>query len=79
MTFDSPDRGGVFKVHTKHGITEFVRHAKGFYYIRARIRTSTQQNNGDNTEWSFMIETIRCNYEGFTRKEIECAYGVRCL
>ena len=44
VTFDGSDRGGVFKVHTEHGPTKFVRHAKGLYDLNAK-------NNHSTTQW----------------------------
>ena len=50
MTFDSSNRGRAFKVHVEHGPTKYARHAKGLYYLNAKKRTSTHQNNGDGSE-----------------------------
>ena len=53
VTRDSYDRDGVFKVHT-----EVCKTCQGLTYLSAKTRRTTQQHNGDNTEQSFMIETI---------------------
>ena len=33
VTYNSQDRDGVFKVHTKSGIIEFIPHKSGLYYL----------------------------------------------
>jgi hypothetical protein len=76
VTYDSEDRGGVFKVFTTAGVVEFTPTANGLHALNLK----------DNPEVAYLlvndtnpIKTVRTNYEGFTKKQIQQATTARCL
>ena len=56
VTYDSWDRDGVFKVHTKEGIVEFKPSEKGLHY-------HDTSEDGSNFE-CMLVNTVRDNFEG---------------
>ena len=64
VTDDSPDRDGVFKVHTNRGIVEFQPYEKGLHYL----------NLEENDEARLVfVTTIHENYKVYTKKQEEGA------
>jgi hypothetical protein len=66
VTYDSWDRGGVFQVHTQDGIVEFKPCERGLHY-----------HDVSNDDGLMLVNTVRGNFEGYTRKEIERAREAR--
>ncbi len=62
VTYDSWDRDGVFKVHTKEGVVEFKPSEKGLHYHD----TSEEDSNINN----MLVNTVRENFKGHTKHEI---------
>jgi hypothetical protein len=56
VTYNSWDRDGVFKVHTKEGIVEFKPSEKGLHYY-------DKSEDGSNFE-CMLVNTVRDNFEG---------------
>ena len=64
VTYVSKDRNGMFKVHTKQGIVEFIPHESELHYLDLK----------DNEEAGVaLVTTIRENFEGYTKKQVEGA------
>ena len=64
VTYDSKDRDGVFKVFTKEGEVEFVPHETRLHYLDLEA----QHESG-----LALVTTIRNNFEGYTKQEVEGA------
>ena len=105
VTYDSEDRGGVFKVHTPNGVVEFMPTPRGLHYIDVgrsgesvhhMLITNTgmgdeeeEEDGGDDTDANsedqeekddfVMVNTVRKNFEGFTKHEIKKAQEARRL
>jgi len=73
ITYDSKDRGGVFKVHTSDGILEFMPTSKGLHALSLKdnpgaahlLVTSSTVAPPDHLH---AVATVRDNFEGFTKK-----------
>ncbi len=65
VTYDSHDQGGVFQVHTEEGIVEFKPSDRGLHYHDVSDENS-------NIEM-MLVNTVRGNFEGYTRHDIERA------
>jgi hypothetical protein len=65
VTYDIKDRGGVFQVHTNQGIVEFKPSARGLHYHDV-------SNASSNIEL-MLVNTVRENFEGYSRHEVEKA------
>jgi hypothetical protein len=61
VTYDSWDRDGVFKVHTKEGVVEFKPSEKGLHYHD----TSEEDSNINH----MLVNTVRENFEGRTKHD----------
>jgi hypothetical protein len=105
VTYDSEDRGGVFKVHTPNGVVEFMPTPRGLHYIDVArsgesvhhmLVTNTgmgdeeeEEDGGNDTDANsedqeekddfVMVNTVRKNFEGFTKHEIKKAQEARRL
>ncbi len=65
VTYDSPNRGGVFQVHTEEGIVEFKPSDQGLHY---------HDVSGKNSNIEMMlVNTVQGNFKGYTRHDIERA------
>ena len=62
ITYDSRDRGGIFKVHIKDDLVEFVPHESGLHYLNLK----DQHESGVT-----LVTTIKDNFEGYTKHEVE--------
>ncbi len=62
VTYNSWDRDGVFKVHTKEGVVEFKPSEKGLHYHD----TSKEDSNIKH----MLVNTVRDNFEGHTKHDI---------
>jgi hypothetical protein len=69
VTHDSWDRGGVFQVHTEGGIVEFKPSSRGLQYHNVSASSS---NVG-----LILVNTVRENFEGYTRHDVERAREAR--
>jgi hypothetical protein len=69
VTYDSEDCGGVFQVHTKGGIVEFKPSARGLHYHDV--------SNANRNIELMLVNTVRENFEGYSRHEIEGSKEVR--
>jgi hypothetical protein len=69
VTYHSWDCGGVFQVHTQDGIVEFKPCERGLHYLDV---SDDESNIG-----LMLVNTVRGNLEGYTRKEIERAREAR--
>jgi len=69
VTYDSWDRDGVFQVHTPGGVVEFKSSPRGLPYLDL---------TDENSKADYMlVNTVRENFEGFTKHEIEKARNDR--
>ena len=72
VTYDSWDRGRVFKVHTHSGaVVEFKPSEKGLHYLDV--------TKEDNNFKHMLVNTVRDNFEGFIKHEVEKATEARRL
>jgi hypothetical protein len=69
VTYDSWDCGGVFQVHTQDGIIEFKPCERGLHYHNV---SDDESNIG-----LMLVNTVRGNFEEYTRKEIKRAREAR--
>ena len=97
ITYDSHDRGGVFKVHTSQGIMEFKPTSKGLHALNLKdnpeaahlLVTSSHVSSSATDDSSppvrlppsadqlHVVTTVRDNYEGFTKKQVQRANEAR--
>ncbi len=87
ITYDSQDCGGVFKVHTPKGVVEFISTSKGLHYVDLStmpkaaymlVNTSTEDDD-EPKEHILHVNTVRDNFEGFTKKQVQQAHCARRL
>ncbi len=71
VTYDSWDQGGVFQVYTDGGIMEFKPSSRGLHYHKVSDPSS-------NVEL-MLVNTVRENFEGYTRHDVERAREARCI
>jgi hypothetical protein len=76
ITYNSCDRGGVFKVHTTDGLLEFKPTNKGLHALNlsnnpkaAHVLVTSTPPNDDHLH----VNIVRNNYEGFSKKQVQCA------
>jgi len=81
VTYDSEDRGGVFKVFTKAGVVEFKPTKKGLHAldITDNPEAAYLLVNDADIAYDSPVRTVRNNYEGFTKKQIQQATQARRL
>ena len=79
VTYDSEDRGGVFNVFTKAGIVEFKPTKKGLHAldITDNPEAAYLLVNDADLAYDSPVQTVRKNYEGFTKKQIQQATQAR--
>jgi hypothetical protein len=65
VMYDSWDQGSVFQVHTDGGIVEFKPSSRGLHYHGV---SDPSRNVG-----LMLINTVRENFEGYTRHDVERA------
>ncbi len=71
VMYDSWDHGRVFQVHTPGGVVEFKSSTCSLNYLDVTDEDS-------RVEW-MLVNTMRANFEGFTRREVEKANEARRL
>jgi hypothetical protein len=87
VTYDSTDRGGVFKVNTKQGILEFKPTTNGLHALNLKTNPKAAfllVNDADlhiprPDEHQVHVATVRDNFGNFSRKQIEGAQAARRL
>ena len=79
VTYDSTDRDGVFKVFTPAGVIEFKPTANGLHAINLRDHPDAAfvLVNDADLPYESPIRTVRKNYEGFTKKQVQQATTAR--
>ena len=75
VTYNSTDRGGVFKVFTKVGVIEFAPTVKGLHAINLHENPDAAYLLVNDADLAFHspVQTVCHNYEGFTKKQVQCA------
>jgi hypothetical protein len=71
MTYDSIDRGGVFLVHMEGGVVKFSPTPKGLHALDIHNNPDAAYLLVNNH--NHHVNTVRDNYEGFSKKQIEQA------
>jgi hypothetical protein len=86
ITYNSQDRGGVFIVTTPHGVVEFKPTAHGLHYVdlhenpqAALLLVNAADNDPPLLDHTMNVNTIRHNYEGYTKKQVKDAERARRL
>ena len=82
VTYDSTDRNGVFRVHTNAGVVEFCPTNRGLHAINLRENPNAAfilVNDADIASSPSPVRTVRKQYEGFTKKQIQAAATARRL
>lgn len=58
---------GQFVVTTKMGELTFLPHPKGLYYLdMTNLKRLHTRKESKTTEAIFMMETVHCNFKGYT-------------
>ncbi len=87
VTYNSNDRNGVFQVHTKHGVVEFKPTPKALHALNLKdnpdaaflLVNDAEVQMPRVTPTKPYVATVRTNFEGFSRKQVEGAMAARCL
>jgi hypothetical protein len=90
VTHGSWDRNGVFVVYMLKGVVEFKPSEHGLYYIDVSkegdsvrhmlVYVETHNETTTSLDEGFvMVNTVRANFEGYTKHKIEKAQDARCL
>ena len=82
VTYDSDDRGGVFKVWTDNGPLEFTPTERGLHALNLRENPQAAYllvNDGITNQDTNPVATVRDNFEGFTKRQIKQAIKARRL
>ena len=70
VSYNSKDRDWVFRVHSSQGVVEFFSHESGIHYLNLK----------KNKEYGLaLLTTIRENFEGFIKKQVEGAIKAHCF
>jgi hypothetical protein len=76
VTYDSTDRGGVFKVLTPVGVVEFKPTQKGLHILNLKHNPNAAfilVNDADVAYGKSWVPTVRQNYKGFTKCQVQQA------
>ena len=81
VTYDSDDRGGVFKVWTDGGPIEFTPTERGLHALNLRDNPQAAflLVNDGITNQDGPVATVRDNFTGFTKRQIKQAIKARRL
>jgi hypothetical protein len=82
ITYDSHDRGGVFKVHTSGGLIGFKPTSHGLHALDLHVIPNAAHLLVTSTypdKAHLHVNTANKNYKGFTPKQIKRAHKARCL
>jgi hypothetical protein len=79
VTYDSTDRGGVFKVFTPAGVIEFTPTVNGLHAnnLRNNPEAAFVLVNDADLSYNSPVRTVRKNFEGFTKKQVQQATTAR--
>ena len=86
ITYDSHDRDGVFRVFTDAGVVEFIPTDKGLHVLNLSENPKAAcllVNHGaplsPNEDHHLHVNTVRKNFEGFTKHQVKNAARARYL
>ncbi len=90
VTYNSWDCNGVFIVHTPKGMVEFKPSEQWLHYIDVSkegdlvrhmlVHTETDNKTTTSSDKGFvMVNTVRANFEGYIKHNIEKVQEARCL
>ncbi len=82
VTYNSMDRNGVFKVHTPAGVVEFSPTPKGLHAINLRDNPDAALILVNDADLAFQpppVRTVCCQYDGFSKKQVQDATTARRL
>ena len=80
VTYDSKDRGGVFKVFTQAGVVEFSPTPTGLHVLNLKETPHAAfilVNDASLTFGKSPVTTVRNNFEGFTKRQVQQATRAR--
>ena len=80
VTYDSKDRGGVFKVFTPAGVVEFSPTPNGLHVLNLKDTPDAAYilvNDASLASGNTPVSTVRKNYEGFTKRQVQQATRAR--
>ena len=80
VTYDSTERGGVFKVFTQAGVVEFKPTPKGLHVLNLKDNPDAAfflVNDADLVYGKSPVPTVCQKYEGFTKRQIQQATQAR--
>ncbi len=79
ITYDSTDRGGIFKVFTPAGVIEFTPTVNGLHAINLRDNPGAALVlvNDADLSYNSPVRTLGKNFEGFTKKRVQQATTAR--
>ena len=79
----------MFIVHTPKGVVEFKPSERGLHFIDVSkegdlvhhmlVHIETDNKRTSSDEGFVMVNTVRANFEGYTKHKIEKAQDARCL
>jgi hypothetical protein len=89
VTYNSWDCNGMFVVHTPKGVVEFKPSERGLHYIDVSkegdsvrhmlVRIETDGKTTSSNEGFMIKNTVRGNFEGYTKHDIKKAQEARRL
>ncbi len=83
ITYDSKDRGGIFKVHTFDGLLKFTPTPLGLRALDLKEHPNTAHllvtNTSPPESQHLHVNTVRDNFDGFTKKQIQHPQEARRL
>jgi hypothetical protein len=85
VTYNSLDRGGVFRVHTAKGVVEIKLTSKGLRALNLKDNPEVADILVNNADLAFPLShqtpvtTVRNNYKGYTKRQIKQAIAACCL
>jgi hypothetical protein len=80
VTYDSKDRGGVFKVFTPAGVVEFSPTPTGLHVLNLKETPEAAYilvNDASLAYGKSPVSTVRQNFEGFTKRQVQQATRAR--
>ena len=82
ITYDSKDRGGVFKVHTTNGVIEFTPTSTGLHALDLKAHPDAAHLLVTSSTVApppqlHAVTNVHDNFEGFTKKQVQCANEAR--
>ena len=80
VTYNSKDRGGVFKVFTPAGVVEFSPTPNGLHVLNLKDTPDAAfilVNDASLAYGNTPVSTVQKNYEGFTKRQVQQATRAR--